>query len=87
MGLQLQNIIKKKLTGDAKVVASNFSWLLLLQIAGYIFPLITLPYLARVVGVDGIGKIAFASSIIIWIQTFADWGFNFTYNKDCEYSR
>lgn len=87
MGLKLQNIIKKKLTGDAKVVASNFSWLLLLQIAGYIFPLITLPYLARVVGVDGIGKIAFASSIIIWIQTFADWGFNFTATRDVARNR
>lgn len=87
MGLQLQNIVKKKLTGDAKVVASNFSWLLLLQIAGYIFPLITLPYLARVVGVDGIGKIAFASSIIIWIQTFADWGFNFTATRDVARNR
>lgn len=87
MRLQLQNIIKKKLTGDAKVVASNFSWLLLLQIAGYIFPLITLPYLARVVGVDGIGKIAFASSIIIWIQTFADWGFNFTATRDVARNR
>lgn len=87
MGIQLPNIFKKKLTGDAKVVASNFSWLLLLQIAGYIFPLITLPYLARVVGVDGIGKIAFASSIIIWIQTFADWGFNFTATRDVARNR
>ena len=87
MGLHLQNIVKKKLTGDAKVVASNFSWLLLLQIAGYIFPLITLPYLARVVGVDGIGKLAFASSIIIWIQTFADWGFNFTATRDVARNR
>lgn len=83
----MQNIIKKRLTGEAKVVASNFSWLLLLQIAGYIFPLITLPYLAGVVGVDGIGKIAFASSIIIWIQTFADWGFNFTATRDVARSR
>ncbi len=87
MGCRFQNYIKKKLTGDAKVVASNFSWLLLLQVAGYVFPLITLPYLARVVGVDGIGKIAFASSIIIWIQTFADWGFNFTATRDVARNR
>lgn len=87
MRLELQNIVKKKLTGDAKVVASNFSWLLLLQIAGYIFPLITLPYLTRIVGVDGIGKIAFASSVIIWLQTFADWGFNFTATRDVARNR
>ena len=43
---------------DAKTLAGNFMWLSLLQVAGYVFPLITLPYLARVIGVDGFGKIA-----------------------------
>ena len=63
---------------DGKVLASNFAYLSLLQIASYIFPLISIPYLARVLGVDGLGKISFAAAIIIWIQTIADWGFDMT---------
>lgn len=32
---------------DGKVLISNFIYLSLLQVAGYIFPLITFPYLAK----------------------------------------
>lgn len=68
----LINYIKKSKEG--KVLVSNFAYLSLLQIAGYIFPLLTLPYLARVIGAEGFGKIAFAAAIMTWIQTIADWG-------------
>lgn len=67
---------------DGKVVASNFGYLMLLQIAGYIFPLLTIPYLARVIGVEGFGKIAFASGVIVWLKTVSDWGFNYTATRD-----
>lgn len=67
---------------DARIVLTNFSWLAALQVAGYIFPLLTMPYLARVIGTSGFGKIAFAAAIISWIQTIADWGFNFTATRD-----
>lgn len=77
--------IKKK--QDGKVLISNFFYLSLLQIAGYLFPILTLPYLARVIGVEGFGKIAFASAIIVWIQTIADWGFNYTATRDVAQNR
>lgn len=32
---------------EAKTLAGNFMWLSALQVAGYVFPLITMPYLAR----------------------------------------
>lgn len=67
---------------DAKTLAGNFMWLSLLQVAGYVFPLITLPYLARVIGVDGFGKIAFAMAVMVWIQIVVDWGFNQTATRD-----
>lgn len=72
---------------DGKTLAANFGYLSLLKVAGYIFPFLTMPYLARVLGVEGIGKIAFASSIIIWFQTLADWGFNFTATRDIAQNR
>lgn len=67
---------------EGKTVFANFGYLTLLQIAGYVFPLITMPYLARVIGVDGFGKIAFASVVVVWFQTIADWGFNLSATRD-----
>lgn len=72
---------------DGRTLVANFGYLSLLQIAGYIFPLITIPYLARVIGVDSFGKIAFASAIVVWFQTIADWGFNFTATRDVAKNR
>lgn len=72
---------------DAKILVSNFAWLSALKFIGYLFPLITLPYLAKVIGPDGFGKIAFASAIMVWIQTIADWGFNLTATRDVAKSR
>lgn len=67
---------------DGRVLFQNFAYLSLLQVAVYIFPLLTMPYLARVIGVEGLGKIAFAAAIMVWMQTIADWGFNYTATRD-----
>lgn len=72
---------------DGKTLTSNFGYLMLLQIAGYVFPLITIPYLARVIGVEGFGKIAFAAAVIVWFQTISDWGFNYTATRDVARNR
>ena len=84
---QFEKIKRSLKSKDGKVLASNFAYLSLLQVAGYVFPLITLPYLARVIGVDGFGKIAFAAAVMTWIQTIADWGFNFTATRDIAKNR
>jgi PST family polysaccharide transporter len=67
---------------DARVLVSNFTWLAVLKAVGYIFPLITLPYLSRVIGVDSFGEIAFAASIMVFIETFTDFGFNYTATRE-----
>lgn len=81
--------IKKRILNskDGKTVFANFGYLTLLQVAGYVFPLITMPYLARVIGPDGFGKIAFASAVVVWFQTIADWGFNLTATRDVAQNR
>lgn len=81
------NFRRKIKSKDGKVLVKNFTYLSILQVAGYIFPLITIPYLARTIGAEGYGKIAFASAIIIWIQTITDWGFNFTATRDVAQNR
>ena len=81
---KISSIAKNK---DAKTVAGNFMWLSALQVAGYVFPLITMPYLARVIGVDGYGKIAFAAAIVLWAQIISEWGFNQTATRDVAHNR
>lgn len=78
---------KIKANKDANTLISNFGYLSALQIAGYIFPLITIPYLARVIGVDSFGKIAFAGAIITWVRTITDWGFRYTATRDVARNR
>lgn len=72
---------------EGRTVFANFGYLFLLQVAGYVFPLISMPYLARVIGAEGFGKIAFASAIVVWIQTISDWGFNLTATRDVAQNR
>lgn len=72
---------------DSQALMSNFAYLTLLQIAGYVFPLLTMPYLAKVIGPDGFGKIAFAAAIMIWIKTVTDWGFNYTATREVAKNR
>lgn len=74
---------KKIIVGNnGKLLISNFFSLLFLQVAGYIFPFITLPYLAKVIGVEKFGEIAFATAIMTYCQTIVDYGFIFSAVRD-----
>lgn len=78
------NVIKSR---DARRVISNFSYLSILQIGSYVLPILTYPYLARVIGVEGFGKIAFAMSIVVYFTTITDWGYNFSATRDVARNR
>ena len=78
----MKPLSKLKKNKDAKRLASNFFSLTILQVAGYIFPLLTVPYLAHVIGVDYYGEIAFASAIMVYFQTVVDYGFIFSAVRD-----
>src|SRR5690554_2294518 len=82
---QLLNKIRKN--KDATTVAKNFGYLTAMQVAGYVFPLLTIPYLARVIGVDKFGEIAFAAAIVLWFKTVSEWGFNYTATRDIAQNR
>lgn len=88
MNKSINSYIKRlKASKDGKTVVANFGYLSLIQIAGYAFPLITMPYLARVIGTEGFGRIAFANAVLVWLQTIADWGFTFTATRDVAQNR
>lgn len=82
-------VLKQRLNAskDGKALAGNFGYLMIMQVAGYIFPLLTIPYLARVIGVEGFGKIAFAAAVIVWFQTITDWGFSYSATRDVARNR
>ena len=52
-------------------VKKNFSYNLVLTLCGYIFPLITYPYVSRVLGVHNIGVCNFVDSIINYFVLFS----------------
>lgn len=72
---------------NARKIASNFISLSSLQVVSYLFPLITMPYLARVIGVSGFGAIAFAAAVIAYFSTITDWGFKYTAVREISINR
>jgi len=75
--------IKNKLRSkDGKALLENFVSLSALQIFGMILPLITLPYIIRVIGFEKYGIIVFASSLIAYFQSLTDFSFKITAVRD-----
>ena len=74
-------------TPDYRNLVGNFIYLSLLKVISFAMPLITMPYLAKVIGVDKFGAIAFAASIVVLCQTITDWGFNYTATRDVAKNR
>lgn len=57
-----------------KSIVKNTIMNMFLTASSFIFPLITFPYVSRVLGAAGNGKIAFASSVISYFTMFASLG-------------
>lgn len=71
----LNRIRKSK---DGKVLMKNFGYLSLLEIISKFFPLITTPYLARVLGVDCFGLLAIGTAVVTYFECLTNYGFTYT---------
>lgn len=67
---------------DNRTLIENFFSLSALQVVGLILPLITLPYVLRVVGFSNYGIIVLAASLIAYFQSVTDFSFKITATRD-----
>ncbi|MDD5120345.1 MAG: flippase [Candidatus Omnitrophica bacterium] len=61
---------------ERKIVFGNFISLTSLQSINYILPLVVLPYLIRIIGMEKFGLIAFAQSLVQYFLIVTDYGFS-----------
>ena len=73
---------KIKNNSDHKTLVSNFVYLSILQGLNLLLPLITFPYLVRVLGVEYFGLLSFALALTTYFQIITDYGFNSTATRD-----
>ncbi|WP_262898041.1 flippase [Algoriphagus oliviformis] len=66
---------------------SNIFNLLLLQGMNYIMPLVTFPYLVRVLGVDQYGVLAFCLAVSSYFILITDYGFNLSATRQVSINR
>lgn len=80
----LREILKNK---NHKGLMENFFSLSGLQLLSYILPLVTFPYLVRVLGPDRYGLISFAMAFIAYFQILTDYGFAYSATREISIHR
>ena len=82
---QISYILEK--AGTHKTLIQNFSYLSALQIFNMLIPLITYPYLIRVLGKETYGLVVFAQAVIGYLVILVGFGFNMSATKEVSIHR
>lgn len=77
----------KKAFINHKTLIQNFSYLSALQIFNLLIPLITYPYLIRVLGKETYGLVVFAQAVVGYLVILVGFGFNISATKEISIHR
>ena len=81
---KIKNIVN---TEDKKRLLGSFFSLSVLQVFTYILPLITFPYLVKVLGVDKFGLVMFAQAFLMFFNILTDYGFDLSATREVSIHR
>ncbi|MBC7101454.1 MAG: oligosaccharide flippase family protein, partial [Methanobacteriales archaeon] len=72
---------------DYRRILDNLMSLTGIQLVQYLLPLVTFPYLTRVLGPANFGRVAFAVAFIGYFQILTDYGFNLSATREISINR
>jgi len=72
---------------ERKVVLGNVLSLSTLQGVNYVLPLVVMPYLIRVIGLEKFGLLAFAQAFVQYFLILTDYGFNYSATREISLHR
>lgn len=64
--------------GENKRVVKNAAWMAVFQAANYVIPILLIPYISRILGVDSFGKVTYMQTIAQYATFFINFGFEYT---------
>lgn len=64
--------------GENKRVIKNAAWMTVFQAANYVIPILLIPYVSRILGVDSFGKVTYMQTIAQYATFFINFGFEYT---------
>jgi len=83
----LNNLFDYLKSRSKSSVAKNFFALSILQVANFIFPMITLPYVTRIFGPEIYGLLNFATSFLVYFSLIVNYGFDLSASREISQNR
>ncbi len=77
--MKLKQVFKGE---NTRTLTKNFSALAILQVLRYLIPIIVLPYVTPIIGLEHFGEIAIANSFTLIVQVFVNYSFGFMGARD-----
>jgi PST family polysaccharide transporter len=80
-------IISKFVNKEYQKLISNIFFSGIFQIVTFLSPLITTPYLVKIIGIEKFGFVSFVTVFFTYLYSITDYGFNITANREIALNR